>query len=40
MRHGALLGGDAQTSLTHDVRHLPRIILGYLLVVPRALRRR
>lgn len=37
MRHGALLGGDAETSLTHDLRHLPRIILGYILAIPRAL---
>jgi hypothetical protein len=37
MRHGALLGGDAQTSLTHDARHLPRILLNYVLAVPRAL---
>ena len=39
MRHGALLGGDASTSLVHDVRHLPRIILNYILAVPRALLR-
>jgi len=39
MRHGALLGGDAETSLTHDARHLPRIILNYILVIPRALLR-
>jgi MFS-type transporter involved in bile tolerance (Atg22 family) len=37
MRHGALLGGDAETSLTHDLRHLPRIVLGYILAIPRAL---
>jgi hypothetical protein len=36
MRNGALLGGDAETSLAHDMRHLPRIVLGYLMVVPRA----
>jgi hypothetical protein len=40
MRHGALLGGDAGTSLVHDVRHLPRIIVNYVLAVPRALLRR
>jgi MFS-type transporter involved in bile tolerance (Atg22 family) len=40
MRHGALLGGDASTSLVHDVRHLPRIIVNYVLAVPRALLRR
>jgi hypothetical protein len=40
MRHGALLGGDATTSLVHDLRHLPRIILNYVLAVPRALLRK
>jgi MFS-type transporter involved in bile tolerance (Atg22 family) len=40
MRHGALLGGDASTSLVHDVRHLPRIIVNYVLAVPRALLRK
>ncbi len=35
MRHGALLGGDAETSLYHDARHLPRIVLGYVLAGPR-----
>jgi hypothetical protein len=39
MRNGALLGGDAETSLGHDARHLPRIVLGYVLVVPRAVGR-
>jgi hypothetical protein len=37
MRHGALLGGDAETSLYHDARHLPRIVLGYVLAGPRTL---
>jgi hypothetical protein len=40
MRQGVLLGGDAETSLIHDLRHLPRVVLGYVLVVPRALLRR
>ncbi len=35
MRHGALLGGDAETSLVHDVRHLPKIVLDYVLALPR-----
>jgi hypothetical protein len=35
MRHGALLGGDASTSLLHDVRHLPRIMLNYVLAGPK-----
>jgi hypothetical protein len=40
MRHGVLLGGDAETSLVHDVRHLPRIVLDYVLAGPRMLWRR
>jgi hypothetical protein len=40
MRRGALLSGNASTSLTHDARHLPRIVLDYVLAVPRALMRR
>lgn len=36
MRHGALLGGDASTSLVHDVRHLPLIVVKYVLAGPRA----
>jgi hypothetical protein len=35
MRHGVLLGGDAETSLVHDVRHLPKIVVNYVLAVPR-----
>jgi hypothetical protein len=35
MRHGALLGGDAETSMVHDARHLPRICLNYVLALPR-----
>ncbi len=37
MRHGVLLGGDAETSLAHDIRHMPKIVLGYILMVPRAI---
>jgi hypothetical protein len=37
MRHGALLSGEASTSLEHDARHLPRIILSYILAMPRTL---
>lgn len=37
MRHGALLGGDSETSMGHDARHLPRIILNYVLALPRLL---
>jgi hypothetical protein len=37
MAHGALLGGDDSTTLRHDIRALPPIILGYILAVPRML---
>ena len=40
MRHGVLLGGDEETSLVHDVRHLPRIVLNYVLAGPRMLQRK
>jgi hypothetical protein len=40
MRHGVLLGGEASTSLVHDVRHMPRIVWNYLLAGPRALLRK
>jgi hypothetical protein len=40
MRKGALLGGESETSMGHDVRHLPKIVLDYLLAVPRALMRK
>ncbi len=35
MRQGALLGGVAQTSVSHDLRALPRVTLDFLLVIPR-----
>jgi hypothetical protein len=34
MRHGALLGGEAQTSLRSDVRLLPGITRDYILTIP------
>jgi hypothetical protein len=37
MRRGALLGGTVETSIRHDLRHLPHIVLDYVLAVPRAL---
>jgi hypothetical protein len=37
MRHGALLGGTDRTSLVHDVRSLPGIMLNFVLAVPRTL---
>ena len=39
MRHGALLGGDASTTMTDDAHHLPRIVRDYVLAGPRALLR-
>ena len=39
MRHGAMLGGDVSTTMTHDARHLPYIIREYVLAGPRALLR-
>jgi hypothetical protein len=35
MRHGALLGGEAETTISDDVRHLPKIVLNYVLALPR-----
>ena len=40
MRHGALLGGASETRLTDDLRRLPKIILNYVLALPRALLRK
>ena len=37
MRSGALLGGHATTALSDDLRQLPRIILNFILIIPRAL---
>ena len=37
MRHGALLGGTDSTSLVHDLRSLPGIMLNFFLAVPRTL---
>ena len=37
MAHGALLGGADSTTLEHDARILPRIILNYILAIPRML---
>jgi len=39
MRHGALLGGDIETTLVHDIEALPRIILNYILAIPRHISR-
>ena len=35
MRQGAMLGGIEQTTVTHDLRALPRITLDFLLAIPR-----
>ena len=40
MRQGIMLGGTDQTSLGHDLRTLPGVFLGFLMVVPRLLARR
>jgi hypothetical protein len=37
MRRGVLLGGADSTSLDHDLRKLPRVILDFILVIPRAI---
>ena len=39
MRQGAMLGGTDQTTLSHDMKTLPGIALGFLLVIPRLLAR-
>jgi hypothetical protein len=35
MRHGAMLGGVEQTSVSHDLRVLPRISMDFFLALPR-----
>lgn len=35
MRHGAMLGGVEQTTVSHDLRVLPRISVDFFLSVPR-----
>ena len=40
MRQGAMLGGNDETSVVHDLRALPAIVFGFLLVVPRLLLKR
>jgi hypothetical protein len=37
MRRGVLLGGADSTSLDHDIRKLPRVVLDFILVIPRAI---
>ncbi len=39
MRHGAMLGGDDETSVMQDLRALPGISRDFLLVGPRVLRK-
>ncbi len=34
MRQGAMLGGTDQTSVIHDLKSLPGILLSFLLVIP------
>jgi hypothetical protein len=39
MRHGAMLGGVDDTTISHDLKALPSIALKFLLAVPRAIAR-
>lgn len=39
MRHGALLGGTATTSVRHDMQSMPGLTAGFLLAIPRNLMR-
>ncbi|WP_223295452.1 hypothetical protein [Granulicella mallensis] len=39
MRRGVMLGGVHGTSLAHDLRTMPRVVLDFVLVGPRALLR-
>ena len=39
MRQGAMLGGNDETTVGHDLQALPGIVLGFLLVIPRLLAR-
>ncbi len=40
MRQGAMLGGNDETTVGHDLHVLPGIVLGFFLVVPRLLLKR
>lgn len=40
MRQGAMLGGADQTTLSHDLKALPGVVLQFVMVVPRLLSRR
>jgi hypothetical protein len=35
MRHGAMLGGSQETTIAHDLASLPKILLDFLMAVPR-----
>ena len=35
MRHGAMLGGSEETTGSHDLEALPKILIGFLLACPR-----
>ncbi len=34
MRHGAMLGGSAETTFQHDMKALPHILLGFVIAGP------
>lgn len=38
MRRGALVVGEGRSSLAHDLRCIPRLLLDFLLAVPRRIR--
>ena len=40
MRQGAMLGGDDETAVRHDIKALPGIVLSFLLVIPRLMAKR
>ena len=40
MRQGAMLGGNDETTVGHDLQALPDIVLGFVLVVPRLILKR
>ena len=35
MRHGAMLGGTQETSISHDLKVLPQILLAFITAAPR-----
>ena len=35
MRHGAMLGGSQETTITHDFQELPKILVAFVTAAPR-----